>query len=432
MTSISQSSSVQLFAACQDGNRTTATLADGASLLVGSAPSCGLRISGRNVARCHCMISSEQGILYVQDWASPEGTRINDEVIDGRVEWLPGNVLRLGDAEVHIGKPTDAVAREDARGENQQTDDHRPTAEVTFDPPIPAVWESFADSGPHDSLSAKNQTDSSDTTALPWIDDPWETLTTSSLPASSSNVELSNHDSEHTADLLVDRIDQLLAEIVERDSRLTGLHQLLLAAEDANQAQSEEHRQLNAWVDDLERHINRQESLRDAEIKCLREELDETNAELSQCRCDLQQALSGDTIAKQFEDTIARLQTQNNQLAAERSEYRNRIAQLEQSYSELSAQSEHAMREERIQLAHERADLSRMKCQLAQRIADTDERLSTVSKNEQEADLRTRALREHLREIHAAERTQVPQLEEDTLGLRVSRLWKRLSTDRQR
>jgi chromosome segregation ATPase len=263
-----------------------------------------------------------------------------------------------------------------------------------------------------------------------WLEDPWSNWAEVEDLPKTSRIETDCNLAHENAETLIARIDQLLEEIAERDTRLGGLHELLLAAEEANQAQLEEHRQINAWVDDLERHIEQQEFVRNAELSRVREELVERTAELAQCRTELEDSLRGDTVAKQFEEKISRLQAQNDQLAAERATYLARIAELETSYAELAVQNEQTIRAERIQLAHERADLSRLKCELAQRIANTEERLSLVSKTEQEADLRTRALREHLREIHAAEQRTIIPVDDHSLSTRVSRLWKRISSER--
>lgn len=428
MGTIHQANSTQLHAICRDGSRAAVTLAEGASVLVGSSATCGLRLVGHNIARCHCLVSFEQGALYVQDWASPDGTRIDEVLIDGRVEWMPQQVLHLGDAEVHVGQPAESLSAEDTGSPAVQQ--CQVASEAHLETPQRALWETQGECVCNETLPQMAATDACQSCESGWLDDPWQNWTeTASFPQTiSRDVDYGSPD--ENVEGLIARIDELLDEISERDNRLAGLHELLLATEEANQAQLEEHRQINAWVDDLERHIEQQKFVRESELNRVREELVERTAELTQCRQELRESLRGDTVAKQFEEKIARLQAQNDQLAAERADYLHRITELERSYADLTVQNEQAIREERIQLAHERADLSRLKCELAQRIANTEERLSLVSKNEQEADLRTRALREHLREIHAAEQRTVVSVNDDSISTRVSRLWKRISSER--
>lgn len=81
-------------------------LEDGRSVFVGSSDSCGIQIDGMQVAGIHCLIEVEDQKVFVQDWASEAGTKINGQPIEDKTELHSGDTLVVGQTTLElIGDP---------------------------------------------------------------------------------------------------------------------------------------------------------------------------------------------------------------------------------------------------------------------------------------------------------------------------------------
>jgi hypothetical protein len=83
---------------------------------------------------------------------------------------------------------------------------------------------------------------------------------------------------EHETEKLVERLEQLLDELGAKDERITALEDLLSAAEQVRGAETEERRQLENWLKDIEERMSQRNGERDAETERLRQRLRENTA----------------------------------------------------------------------------------------------------------------------------------------------------------
>ncbi len=217
--------------------------------------------------------------------------------------------------------------------------------------------------------------------------------------------------SRDEAERLVDRLDNLLGELQQRDEQVQLLNDLLEAAENANQAEQDERRQLNRWVSDIEQRIGLREEEWQAERQKLTQSIDRLKAE----RDRIEAAVSAEN-ARTRNDAVQRmmngLREEAEAMRHSLSESETRCAQLRRELDEASRKD---FREEAVKLAQERAELARMRHEL-ETARQTSEKHVELS----ESSFRFRALRQHLNEVHDKEKT----VRQDTkLGSRISRLW---------
>ena len=71
-------------------------LAPGDTLTVGSKASCGLCLEDPSVAPIHCILKFVEGGLWVQDWYSSGGTRIDGRPVSEETRVLAGETIELG------------------------------------------------------------------------------------------------------------------------------------------------------------------------------------------------------------------------------------------------------------------------------------------------------------------------------------------------
>jgi hypothetical protein len=81
------------------------------------------------------------------------------------------------------------------------------------------------------------------------------------------------------------------------------------------------------------------------------------------------------------------------------------------------------LREERIRMAQQRADLARQRTKLLELQSELEQRLARDKKSLDDGDTRLRAFRDHLREIHETEQRA---RKENSIVNRLARLWNRL------
>ena len=64
--------------------------------IVGRRKGCDLRIPSEEVSRQHCLLSTAEGYLTVEDLDSANGTQLNGEPISGKQVVRPGDKLKIG------------------------------------------------------------------------------------------------------------------------------------------------------------------------------------------------------------------------------------------------------------------------------------------------------------------------------------------------
>jgi predicted component of type VI protein secretion system len=71
-------------------------LVEGCKLVVGRDEGVAVRLATSEVSRRHCAIRVREGVAFVEDLGSRNGTQINDITISKRTKLKPGDVLRVG------------------------------------------------------------------------------------------------------------------------------------------------------------------------------------------------------------------------------------------------------------------------------------------------------------------------------------------------
>ena len=78
----SQTDSITLTTVNSVGSTHQYQLHSSQGVFVGKSSNCGLQLGGDGLSDIHCRIELEDGKVWVQDWMSAEGTRVNGQAID--------------------------------------------------------------------------------------------------------------------------------------------------------------------------------------------------------------------------------------------------------------------------------------------------------------------------------------------------------------
>lgn len=219
------------------------------------------------------------------------------------------------------------------------------------------------------------------------------------------------------AEKLLERLEELLAELQQRDEQIATLTELLQLAEETNRREKEERDQIDSWLHEIEDRFGRREQEWQAECDELRRACDAVTEE----RDRAETALRADSTSGKLEAAQNVLQGLRDVTETQKKQLWHAERTIQQLHSELEdAKAELAdgpTREERVLLAQQQAIIARLKQEL-----ETLQRQQKMV-SEDECNMKLRALRQHLSEIHAEERAE---REERRLSNRLSKLWRRL------
>ncbi|PAY16058.1 hypothetical protein CKO51_28555 [Rhodopirellula sp. SM50] len=82
-------------------------LEEGRSVFVGSGNSCGIKVSGEDVAEIHCLVDVDDDVVSIQDWASKAGTKVNGTMIDDKTPIRVGDAIVVGSVKLElVGGPS--------------------------------------------------------------------------------------------------------------------------------------------------------------------------------------------------------------------------------------------------------------------------------------------------------------------------------------
>lgn len=231
---------------------------------------------------------------------------------------------------------------------------------------------------------------------------------------------------------LVERLDQMLNELQLSDERVVMLQDLLRAADEATRAESEERRQLVAWMEDIEAKIGEREAEWQASQKALQDRINEFTANRERFDERLKELGNKEgtaASARLIEDLRVEIESLREKLDATeqaRQALRKKIDDVEFQNS-IEARDkfiEQKIREERLQLANEHAQIARERAEVARLRAQFDSApAAPQAPSFDEATCRVQAFREHLKDIHKEESKDK---DSKKLSSRLSRLWKRL------
>src|SRR6056297_2430413 len=117
----------RLIATVRDVASQNQQITPGRSLFVGSSSNCGFRLTGPGLSDIHCHISNEGGTLFVKDWMSASGTRINGQPISEQTELHPNDVIQIGDYRIAIEAVKEVVSEQTVPvAEPASTEDPQP------------------------------------------------------------------------------------------------------------------------------------------------------------------------------------------------------------------------------------------------------------------------------------------------------------------
>ena len=232
-------------------------------------------------------------------------------------------------------------------------------------------------------------------------------------PTPVADAEAAESVSQEEAERLVARLEELLAELQERDEQVATLTELLEATENSQDAEQAERSQINDWLSEIENRFSQKEVEWESQKNQLQQQLEQAVAERDHAE-RLSEADSADARLQATQEVLAGLRDTAEKLQQQLQESQTEVARLKQ---ESQSRGGELSREERIQMAEEKAEIARQRQELEAA------RHLTRTRESNDSALKLKALREHLNEIHEKEQKEQ---EERRLSSRLSRLWKRL------
>jgi chromosome segregation ATPase len=234
------------------------------------------------------------------------------------------------------------------------------------------------------------------------------------------------------SDAMVERLDQLLNELQLSDERAKTLEDLLRAADEATRAETDERRQLAEWVGDIEAKIGEREAEWQAGQDALQKRIDDLHGDRERFNDRLKELGSKEgtsASAKLIEELREEVESLRNKLE----ETENARVALRKKIDDVEFQNtieardkfiEQKIREERLDMANEHAQIARERAEVARLKAQYEVKTSSSTDGAtDDATCRVQAFREHLKEIHKEESQEK---ESKKLTSRLARLWKRL------
>ena len=221
------------------------------------------------------------------------------------------------------------------------------------------------------------------------------------------------------------RVDELLAEAQEHDERIAALSDLVEAAEYKDQSQAEERLALEAWVGEIEQRIAQREFEWQAELDALQQQLEQTKAQRDATQKEMREIASRYDAPKAYQETLERLQSENAKLQEECESSRTQCVELQRQIDSVGGQEAIDLCEERTLLAKERAEISRLRFELSQKLSDVTEMPEPQHNDDREFAMRLRTLRTELRAINEQQRLEREEKGESLIS-RISGLWKRV------
>ena len=101
---MTQQTAIELVAWQGNGSIQSFQLKASQSVLVGKSSHCGMQLSGHDISDIHCRIGFEEGHLWVQDWLSATGTKVNGDPVTAKTQVGQGSVVEVGRYKIQISK----------------------------------------------------------------------------------------------------------------------------------------------------------------------------------------------------------------------------------------------------------------------------------------------------------------------------------------
>ncbi|MGI9471966.1 MAG: FHA domain-containing protein [Rubripirellula sp.] len=122
MISQTETSKVTLVATNDFGSTHRYDLESDQGVFVGASANCGLQLHGAELADIQCRIGIEEGKVWVQDWMSKTGTRVNGQEITTKVVVQVGDQIQIGQHTIAVG---DSPGTRDGSQESQPSESDR-------------------------------------------------------------------------------------------------------------------------------------------------------------------------------------------------------------------------------------------------------------------------------------------------------------------
>ena len=234
---------------------------------------------------------------------------------------------------------------------------------------------------------------------------------------------------------LVSRLEDLLVELESSDERVQGLEELLRVAEQAAAAEREERSQIDKWLTEVEKRVGQREAESQAEIDSLARQVQAAKEDAGVMQTQLASIVSVNDGSEKNDDALAVLNKQVEVLRASLQEAQEKNRELlkrpvlsdediDLRAKMLAAKDELA--KFRLEVSKERAEMARRQAELESIRDELELRVSKSSRSSDESDARLRAMREHLRDIHAEEKAAKAEQKSNSLGGRIATLLNRL------
>ncbi len=437
--------------------RTSGVIREDECLAVGSDPSNDICLMDDEVASTHCMIIAKCGVVSVRDCFSESGTFVDSMRV--REKQLHADaVVRVGQTKISV--KLNRISQAPAVVEALEIKISTPTSAENSAPHVEEVSDALdgiqrevkAGSSAESPFAMISQLEmqlqdaraeievlqsrlTAGAEAVIPSDDPYQQEMLELLQAEIHDLQTALADRDHDqlgtsssaatdadredllskpeAEKLVERLEQLLQELQQRDDQIATLTEFLETTEAANRAEQEERSQIDSWLSDIEQRCgDREQEWRSQQAK-LQSELNAIAAE----RDHAEAALNVDSSSVKLEAA----QNVMRSLRDTAESQRQKLNEAEQEIARLQREVESAKhappREERMQLAEERSEITRLR----QELELERQRKQNPAVNDE--NLKFQALRQHLNEIHEQERKAK---EERKLSSRIARLWSRI------
>ena len=432
-------------------------LAVGDSVLIRSSASCGWKLDDASISSMHCFLRVEEDGLVVEAWQADSPTLVDDNVIEQECRFGFTSTLTVGHFRITFRVetvPEDDVD-EDTADNASEWDAPPPlqpdaSSRNTFDRTQTAE-SSFALRNVDSDVTHRSYTNAGEAFATGTIAEETldllraeiETLQSELAERDARLIEIESCGSDTLFDLaesdaitdgeaqcLTQRVDELLNELAVSDQRQRELEDLLQLTEEAARAEQEERTQIEVWVGEIEQRIGERQAEWQAEMESVQKRLAQVQTEHQEAEQRLAETVSQkalDSHERTILDLRKRLSKMQDVLANTQKERDNLLNKLEsveiQSTIERQTQIvEHAIREEQVKMAQERAAFSRQKAELVRRIGELEVQLRERP-DLTDADMKIRAFRDHLKDLDAS---REPVKDQRSLATRLSDLWKRL------
>ncbi len=441
--------------ASNEGNLRSIELRTGDRLVVGSDSSSDILINAAGVAATHCMISAEGGVVSLQDCYSDAGTFVNGTRVR-QTELRANSEVRVGTATISVtvnnantpasqtaessNKTGPAVGPETAIRSLDAVSECTTQNRIQEPSPFQQIEELQAqlDQANAEVNVLQTRLQSAGATAEPSVADPYQEEMIELLRAevidlqtalaerdqcATETIDAARSDNADDdvlpradAERLVERLEQLLTELQERDEQIVTLTGLLEVAEEAARAQQEEQVQLNTWLQDIEERFGSREQ----EWLAQRTSLEQNIETLIIERDRAERAMSADTTSAKLEAAQQVMTGLRATAESQRQQLKDSETVIVQLRQEIEQAKHSEEKQALVQLAEQRAEIARQRQEL-------ELARQKFRNGPSDATLKLQALRQHLNEIHVREQEEKQkEMQERKLSSRLARLWNRM------